>query len=274
MRQIIYATILGLLAAWPARAQGGAGIDRLAEALMLPEIIEVMRIEGLDYGEVLAGEMFPGRASGRWQVLVDDIYNTERMAEVALAGIEESLGGRDLPLILAYFESEPGQRILRLELSAREALLDEEIEALARERAALAWAEGGARVALLDAFIEANALVDYNVAGALNASFAFYRGLAEGGALGDDLDEGEVLADVWSQEEAIRQDTREWLRAYLLMAYGPLSDAELQTYVDLSRTPEGRALNAALFAGFDRMYVGISYALGLAAADILSADEL
>ena len=47
----------------------------------------------------------------------------------------------------------------------------------------------------------------------------------------------------------------------------------LMTAVKGSSAP-GRAMNAALFAGFNEMYDRISYALGLAAAQELAAEEL
>jgi hypothetical protein len=42
----------------------------------------------------------------------------------------------------------------------------------------------------------------------------------------------------------------------------------------LSRTDAGRALNRALFAGFNKMYDDISYALGMAVAREMQVQEL
>ena len=64
--------------------------------------------------------------------------------------------------------------------------------------------------------------------------------MVEGGAL--EMSEGEILADVWAQEEDTRADTEEWLYGFLLLAYQPLSDDQLDDYVALSASPEGRAL--------------------------------
>ena len=88
------------------------------------------------------------------------------------------------------------------------------------------------------------------------------------------MTEEEILSEVWAQEEDTRSDTREWLYAFLLVAYRPLSDAVLDEYVALSASPEGRAMNRALFAGFNAMYDEISYGLGLAAAQQMLGEEL
>ena len=58
------------------------------------------------------------------------------------------------------------------------------------------------RVDQLTAFIEANQLVERNVAGGLNGSLAFYKGLVDGG--GFEMPEDQILQDVWSQEPEIR----------------------------------------------------------------------
>jgi hypothetical protein len=120
--------------------------------------------------------------------------------------------------------------------------------------------------------VEANDLVEANVAGALNASFHFYRGLVEGGAFS--MSESDILNEVWGQEEDTRQDTREWLYGFLLLAYRKMADPALETYIDLSASEQGRRLNIALFAGFNRMYDEISYALGLAAAREMQGQDL
>ena len=114
--------------------------------------------------------------------------------------------------------------------------------------------------------------MEFNVAGGLTANLRFYRGLAEGGAI--EMSEAEMLSEVWSQEAEVRADTEEWLMAYLLMAYAPLSDAEIAEYVALSGTPAGQELNRALFAGFDGMYADLSYALGLAVALQMKGEDL
>jgi hypothetical protein len=87
--------------------------------------------------------------------------------------------------------------------------------------------------------------------GAMNANYAFYMGLVEGDAFEEDLTEAGDPADVWSQEAEIRADTEEWVYSYLTLAYAPLSDEDIDAYIALSRTAEGRALNRALFGTFD-----------------------
>ena len=120
--------------------------------------------------------------------------------------------------------------------------------------------------------IEVNDLIDHNVAGALSSNYRFYSGLRDAG--GKKMSEGQILDEVWQQEEDIRKETIVWMDAFLYMAYGPLTDAELQGYIDFSETAAGQALNRALFVGFDSLYDLIYYEIGQAVAAELQATDL
>lgn len=273
MRLLSLASVVWF-AALPAAAQVPTPSERLFDALGMPEIIAIMAEEGDGHGDGIAESLFPGRNGDGWEGVVAAIYDAERMEDVARTRFAAELGGRDLAPLLDFFESERGQRIVELEISARRAFLDEEIEDAAEDAVAdLATTEPG-RYALLERFIEANDLVGSNVMGAMNSNYAFYLGLADGGAFDGSLTEAEILADVWAQEAEIRNDTEGWVYAYLGLAYEPLADEDIEAYIALSETPRGRALNGALFAAFDEMYNGISRALGQAAARFMSSEDI
>ncbi|WP_353472302.1 DUF2059 domain-containing protein [Salipiger sp. H15] len=247
-------------------------VDALLDAMKIHDLVEIMREEGRGYAADLAKDMLPAGESANWRQSIDRLYAPEAMEEVVRTGFAQSLGDTDVTPLLAYFTSDEGQKVVDLELGARREMIDEAVEAEARD--ALRRREVGqdSRLDRLDRFVAANDLLETNVVGALNSSFQFYLGLVDGGGL--EMTEPEIVEEVWMQEEATRSDTREWLYAYLLKAYEPLSDAELDAYTDISATPEGMALNRALFAGFNHMYEEISYGLGLAAAREMMAQDL
>jgi hypothetical protein len=112
------------------------------------------------------------------------------------------------------------------------------------------------------------------VSSGLNASLAFYKGLAESGGLGGDMTEDQMLQDVWSQEPTLRADTEEWVYSFLAMAYAPLSDEELAAYTEFSRSDAGEAVNAALFSAFDVVFVDISHRLGSAASVYVAGQDI
>jgi hypothetical protein len=258
-----------LVLALPLRAQT---VDALFDQLRLAEMIEVMRDEGLDYGQELGTDMFAGGSNRQWTSILDRIYDTDRMEALVRARFAAALTESDIASLSEFFTTGTGQEIVALELGARQAMIDTATEEAAREAFRDRDGEDGTRMDQVTAFIEANDLIETNVAGAMNASYRFYAGLVEGGGL--EMSESEILADVWSQEEDTRVDTREWLYAYLLLAYEPLSNDEMAAYLDLARSPEGQALNRALFDAFNRMYDDISYALGLATAQQMQGQDL
>lgn len=258
-----------LCMALPLRAEP---IDELVEALQIDAMIEVMRFEGMAYGEELAEEMIPGGSNLAWRDLLEQIYDAEKMRTIVRQGFAEVIADSDPAPLIAFFSSDLGQKIITLELEARRAMIDDAVEEAARQAYLDIKGSEDPRLDQLRRFVEVNDLVETNVTGALNASFRFYSGLVDGGGL--QLAEGDILSDVWSQEEETREDTREWLFAYLLLAYEPLEDDELEAYIALSETTQGRALNRALFAGFNAMYNEISYALGLAASRQMQQQDL
>lgn len=258
----------------PVGAQRAADVDTLFDALGLPEVIDIMRTEGVEYGGSLEDEMFPGRGGPAWPAVVERIYDPVMMSDTLREALDRGLEDDELDTLLSFFGSERGERIVRYEVSARGALLDEGVEAAAEDRYREMRAGGDNRLMLIDRFVEVNDLVESNVMGAMNANYAFYAGLADSGAFGNSLSEQEILADVWAQEAEIREETETWVYSYLSMAYQPLEAGDLEAYVALSETDAGRALNAALFAGFDEVFVSISRSLGIAASRMMVGEDI
>ena len=269
------ATPAAILAQIAPREQASeAQVAPLVDALGLGELLPIMRDEGLAYGADIAADMFPERSTARWTALVDGIYDAERMRGVMEEELAQRLTPTEIDTLMQFFDSDLGRRIVRLEVSARRALLDDAVEEASVAALEEMRAEDDPRLELLAEFIEVNDLVEMNVVGALNSNYAFYQGLDAGGAFDGALTESEMLADVWRQEAEIRAETEEWVYSYLGMAYRPLDDDDIAAYTALSRTPEGQALNAALFGAFEVLFNAISRDLGLAAAQMMAGEDI
>lgn len=270
-----YAVALSIVAAplW-AQPADDAKVDALLNALGMPQMIEIMREEGLAYGEVLAVDMLPGGTSDQWAKAVSAIYDTETMYEEVRGAFGEAIAGDDIDAMLAFFTSEPGAKIVGLEVSARRALLDDAVEEASKENAAIAMMDQTPRYLMVQEFVEVNDLIEANVVGALNASYAFYTGLIDGGAMPAGVTAESALQDVWTQEPEVRNDTTEWVYSFLMMAYQPLSDEELQAYIAFSRSEAGQDMGDALFVAFDGMFDDVSRGLGLASSRFMISQEL
>ena len=263
----------------PASAQtdvAAPAVKRLSDVLLMGDVVAVMRDEGIEYGGTLEDEMFPGRGGADWKAAVSAIYDTERMRREFDAQLSRELQATPeaIEQSLAFFESPSGKRILTLELDARRALTDNTAEEAAKVAVEDMIAGADPRMDVLRTFAEANALVELNVAGALNANLAFYQGLDEGGAFGGEMTEDQMLADVWGQEADVRAQTEEWVYSFLALAYAPLSDADMEAYQAFSESPAGQQVNAALFAAYDAVFTPISRKLGVATAGQMQGEDI
>jgi hypothetical protein len=265
--------LLAALALMPgvAVAATPAELARLHDALSTEALMAILSEEGIEQSEDLRDAMFPGRGGAGWTATAAHIYSAARLSGLFRQAFDEALQDTDAAPLLDFYEGETGALIARLEVDARRAIMAEDVEAAARN-AFDALDPSSPRMALLEEFAELNDLVDRNVTGALNANLAFYRGLSSGEAF--DMTEDDMLRDVWEQETEIREDTRAWVFGYMTFAYETLTDDQLNDYVVMADSPAGRALNRALFAGFDAIFRDVSYEMGQVTAQFSVGDEL
>lgn len=268
------ALMVCILLASSATLHAQTRVRPLLDALDMGSLIQIMREEGVEYGDELALEMFPGRDGATWRDQVSQIYDVDKMSETISTGMDAELADTDIAPLVAFFTSDLGRQIVVLEVSARRAFLESAVEDAATDQVMQLQDDNDPRFGLIEKFSAASDLIDTNVVGAMNANYAFYQGLAAGGGLDLDLSEEQMLSDVWEQEPEIRQSTTEWVYGYLNMAYQPLSEAELTAYLDLTMTPEGKDMTRALFVSFDEMFINITKALGFAASQFMSGQDL
>lgn len=276
---VALAGALLVVAVMPLRAQEIPDeIERLFEVLALGEMLEIMREEGIGYGGQIAEDLFMGPVTDRlareWDGIVAEIYDLDRMRAEVKAGLARALAGRDLEPMIDFFTTAPGAEVIRLEVTARQALLDDELMEIAKEDAAIAIADNLPRYQLIRRFIETNDLIELNVVGALNSNLAFFVGMMDGAPAPGGFSSDDLLAEVWSREGEIRANTTEWIYAFLLTAYHPLSDADIEAYLAFAETEAGSVLNRAVFVAFDGMFETISLALGQASSRFMLGMEL
>lgn len=248
----------------------------LVQTLKIADVIEIMRLEGLKYGTEMEAEMFPGQGGATWKSVVALIYDGPTMQARFEDAFAAQLVGRekDLPAMQTFFGAELGQRILALEVEARRSLMDQAVEDAAKALVEDMMAEAAPRFDGLQAFSDANDLIEMNISGALNSNLSFFQGMAEVGGTDPEMTQDDMLMTVWEQEPEIRAETESWIYPYLSLAYGPLSDEELAAYIAFSKTGAGKSLNVALFGAFDSVFSAISRDLGRAAAKQMMGEDI
>lgn len=256
----------------PLQAATPEELEALHRALGLDELLKIVADEGIQQGEDLRMDLFPGQGGSGWSKIVSDIYASDRLIGVFREEFDRELAAVDVDPILEFYATDTGSKIRQVEIDARRAIMSDEVEAAAEAAFETLKVEDAARLPLLESFVSVNGLIDRNVTGAMNSSLAFYKGLEAGG--GFEMGEEQMLREVWSQESEIRADTEVWVYAYLTLAYEPLDDAELGEYVQLASSEAGQDLNSALFAGFYGVFERVSYQLGRAASSYMIGEEL
>lgn len=257
-------------AALPAWAD--ARITVLFDHLQVRDVLSILADEGQEYGSLLDQDMLDNKGGAFWAAQVTRIYDQQRMEETLRRAFKEGLDDAAIEGALTFFGSEDGARIVLLENAARRAISDPAVEEVAREKYEELKGTDDPLMVLVDQYIEQNDLLEWNVSGAMTANYHFYKGLADGGYYA--RSEEEILDEVWSEQDMIREDTESWLGGYLLMSYQPLPLPVLEDYVAFSASEAGRALNAVLYEGFDTMYRDISYGLGRAISLMAQGDEI
>jgi hypothetical protein len=272
MGAVMRAIVLAVFGLWMVGTACFADPARLYQLMHLDELIEVMHEEGERQGQDLAQELFTRGATEQWQAQIARIYDVKRMQAMVRDSLVRDLQGQPAEVLVGFYSSDLGQKMIAHEIEARRAMVDPAIEQAARDTYQTLLTDDHPRTQLVARFIASGDLLERNLSSALNSTFHYYRGLRDGGAL--EGSEQDLLRDVWAQEGESRADIHEWLYGFLLLAAQPFSDAELTTYVTAMEGPQGRRLNQALFVAFDAMYNDISYALGLLSAKELMRQDL
>lgn len=260
-----------ILPVW-AQAATPQDLERLRAAFGSSELMAILSEEGLEQAEDLRQDMFPGRGGSGWTRVAEGIYAPQRLETIFAESFDAALAETDVSQLLEFYASDVGFEVVTLEVSARRAIMSPDVEEAARAAWDRMSNDGSRRSKQIRAFAELNDLIERNVTGALNASLVFYKGLTAEGTF--EMSEGEILDQVWGSAADIREETEGWVFGYMAFAYEPMSDAAFQEYLDLSSTDAGRALNRAMFEGFEAVFEDVSFALGRATARFALGDEL
>ena len=262
---------IGWLAMAPAVQAAEPMVDRLAAALRIGDVVALLRDEGLTHGQELDTDILEGIGGQYFGAQVSRIFDTDAMTATLTGVLAAEMSFEALRDSVAFFEAETGKQIVALELSARLAFIDADVEEAALDQFE-ALDRGDPQRRLVEDFVEANDLIDRNVDGIIATDYSFYLGLADGGAMPRD-DEG-YLALLMEDRDDLVDEITDWSLSFHLLAYHSLSDEEQQANIDFSRSPSGQELNNALFVGFDRMYADIYYDLGRLIAAAMEATDL
>jgi hypothetical protein len=271
MRRAFFLWPLIMLLALP-EARADARMSVLFDVMQLNDAAHILSSEGITAAQALDEEMLSGQGGAAWQQQVAGIYDAQRMAEGVRAALTAELTPDEVEAVIDFYATDLGAEIIEYENTARVVMGNSEAEAAARGRLMALRDTDAPRLALINAYISSGDMITRNVTNEMNASYQFLRGLVDGRMI--DMSESQMLQEAARDIDARTRETTEWLQSYLLLAYDPLTDVQLEAYITFVESDAGQALNRALYAGFETIYEDISYALGRAVALNIAAQDL
>ena len=267
----LLATLAIALTLWAAPLKANEQAERLTRALHLDEVMMILGEEGLTQGHDLDATLLDGQGGAFFLDQISGLYDPDWMIDQIGQAFVTNMTDTQMEQAAIFFEGDLGQTIVSLENSARRAFSDEAVEDIART-AYRQVDEGSEEFRLIAEYIQINDLIDRNVQNSLSSDYNFFRGVAAG--QGNPADDSTLLAELLAQQDDTREETEQWVYSFLLLAYQPLTQAQMRENIAFSRTDAGKALNTAIFDGFDTMYDTISYQLGQTVARALGASDL
>ncbi|WP_299731849.1 DUF2059 domain-containing protein [uncultured Tateyamaria sp.] len=235
--------------------------DRLVDAMGIPALIAAFSMDGIANSHAINDGVLNGQGGAIWAETVSRLYDPARLEQEVRSSFAEALDDQIAAQALLFFESELGARIIDLEVQARNAMLNPELEAAAK-------ASPAAQSEALTHFLEVRNLVDRNTDAALEAQVAFFAGIAA------TAPQAAPVPDSDAQRALIRVDTERWLRGYYALAQSPLNEDDVAIYTAFWDTEVATELDDALFAAFGTSYSTLSFGLGQAAGRLLPQNDL
>ena len=207
--------VLGAMLVGPVWGQAAseAQLRALTDALQMDQMLAVMQTEAIANADEITPDLFGVPDLPAWDRAVAALFDPAKARagfDAALLTAAGQVDGADVQAAIDFFSSPLGAGLIDLELSARKAMIDNDVEAAAKEN----WQElrdnplpaSTKRVTLIRDIMAANDLIETNVASALNGNLAFYQGLAEAGAYGAGATSEDMIREVWGQEAQMRAD--------------------------------------------------------------------
>ena len=261
------AVIALVLMFWGCSAAAQSLTDDLLDATNTDGLLAQLAIEAGRSAEDVNRDFLGGSGGAILFETVSQLNDPVRLRPKIAAAMTELLGADEMRAVLSFYASDLGQRITRLEMSARATIFEPSIEQAVRARIA----EDGVPEMVTDIIVQGD-LIERNVTDAIRVLRKFYGGRSAGGTT--DLSPAEMDAFIEEQRGGVRQETQAWLEAYMTLAYSPLSEDDLQIYADFWKTNAGKAYDRALFEAYARVFEENSFALGQLVGRLEASDEI
>jgi len=247
-------------------------ISDLYDALQMDRVNEIIRVEGIRDAQGTGEAYLSANSVERFVDQAKSVYQLDIMEKDFKRLMTENLSTSDANEILLFYRRPIGKIASELEVSARVAISETEIEEMAKTKLKEAKALKNTRLDEIESVIKTLELVEQNLIGAYAAQFAFMYELSKLGVI--ELSRQEMIDIITNDEEKLKGEILEWLMAFSHMAYAPMSDEEFSVYNDFSKSDLGIALNRALFSVYNEMAKDQSQSLANILGEFMKSEDL
>lgn len=257
MRRLVLAFTIWLTA---CAAQADSAGDRLFDVMGIPALIAAFAEEGSRSIPDLDAGFLGGQGGDVFAATAQRLYDPARMEAELRAGFIALVDPQQARQAEVFFTSDQGQRIVTLEVQARQAMVDEALEDAAKAASDNATEDVLRLISIRD-------LVEVNTDITMAARFAFYEGLWSAAPGGD-------TPDIEGQRGIVAEETRAWITGYYMLVASALEDNDLETYNAFWETDVGQGVDTALSQAFEDSYVTLSFGLGQVVGRLMPQNDL
>ena len=238
----------------------------------MDRVNEIIRVEGIRDAQGTGEAYLSANSVERFVDQAKSVYKLDSMEKEFKRLLTENLSTSDANEILLFYRRPIGKLASELEVSARVAISETEIEEMAKTMLKEAKVLKNTRLDEIESVIKTLELVEQNLIGAYAAQFAFMYELSKLGVL--ELSRQEMIDIITNDEEKLKGEILEWLMAFSHMAYAPMSDEQFSVYNDFSKSDLGIALNKALFSVYNEMAKDQSQSLANILGEFMKSEDL
>lgn len=241
-RPHIHAPLIALMTAvmlWlplQGRAADRANLEAFLEVTGFDVALESIKQSASDAPEMLG--MKPGDFGHDWARVSKDVFDTEKMHDMAIEILSETLSDDLLGHAAGFYASPLGQKLVKLENASHMAEDSAAQRAEGAELLAESREAGNGRAEMFERMADAIDTEDQSVRAVQEIMVRFLMAASNAGVLDYQIDEAALRAVIRNQEDEMRENMMEAGLANAAYTYRDLTLEELEAYTEALETPE------------------------------------
>jgi hypothetical protein len=235
----------GDIFAVPAASERGTTLP----SAVSERLLAIAGLDGIfrDFGETVAGSARLGGIDDElfietWEATAREAFGHPDLALNLRVVLDQELAADEATGIESFYASPAGERIAALEASTQAIAPERQLDAIAKGQASYLTASIHRQQQIEELLALGNAEFTFALLVESLRGMAIGLHLSKNGGIAVPWEE--IDASVVTRLEGLSESLREASRGVIALTYAPLSDAELETYLDFMRAPATQKFHA------------------------------